>query len=210
MVTKKIIGRGRPRGFDIDNALSIAKKLFHQRGFDGVGVAELSQLIGITPPSLYSAFGSKRQLFEQVLQKYVNEDSGWLIASLAEEDTIEAALSHLFNCASEVYTADSSRLGCLVLDGTRNCTDTKACELSAGFRQATWQMICDRIAKEYPELAPTLANYVLTTMMGLSAAARDGMSQADLKVIGQIAVSGFLAYLKQASERLAGKEDKVS
>jgi TetR/AcrR family transcriptional regulator, repressor for divergent bdcA len=195
VTTKKIVGRGRPRSFDIDGALAIAKDLFHQRGFDGVGVAELSQAIGITAPSLYSAFGSKRQLFERVLHNYVEAEGGWLAAALTAGDSVEESIAQLFERAAEVYTANDSRRGCLILDGTRNCMDAEACALSAEFRQKTWQMICDRIAQEWPEQAPALANYVFTILLGMSAAARDHLSTFELQAIGQVAATGFSASL---------------
>lgn len=199
MVAKKIRGRGRPRGFDIDKGLAIAKQLFHQRGFDGVGVAELSKEMGITAPSLYSAFSSKCELFERVLEKYIEEESGWLVSTLQEGNSIEASIANLFKRASEVYTADATQLGCLVLDGARNCTDAKACKLSSKFRQATWQMICDRIAEEHTQNASMLANYVLTILMGLSAAARDGLSESELQVVGEIAAAGFSAHVAKTA-----------
>lgn len=195
VVNKKIRGRGRPRGFDVEQGLAVAMQLFHQYGFDGVGVAELAKKIGITPPSLYSAFGSKGGLFEQVLEKYVADESGWLISTLQENRSVELAISALFERASQVYTAHANQLGCLVLDGTRNCNDARACELGAKFRQGTWQRLCDRIAEEYPQSAPVLASYVLTILMGLSAAARDGRPESELKMIGEIAAAGFSARL---------------
>ena len=67
---EKSKGRGRPRAFDKEAALDIAQKLFHEHGYDGVGVAALAQAMGINPPSLYAAFGDKASLFEQVLARY--------------------------------------------------------------------------------------------------------------------------------------------
>ena len=49
--------RGRPRSFDRDQALDVAMYEFWRRGFDAVSVAELTASMGITPPSLYAAFG---------------------------------------------------------------------------------------------------------------------------------------------------------
>ena len=57
--TKNIRSRGRPRRFDPDQAVATAKQLFHARGFDAVGVAEITSVLGINPPSFYAAFGSK-------------------------------------------------------------------------------------------------------------------------------------------------------
>ena len=99
MTAKQTPKRGRPRGFDIDAALGVAKRLFHQRGFDGVGVAELSQAIGVTAPSLYSAFGSKCDLFERVLEKYVAEEGSWIVTALEEGETVALAIELLFERA---------------------------------------------------------------------------------------------------------------
>ena len=60
MVTKKQSRvPGRPRRFAPEQAVSAAKVLFHQKGFDAVSVAEVTDYLGINPPSLYAAFGSK-------------------------------------------------------------------------------------------------------------------------------------------------------
>ena len=197
MIAKKTSGRGRPRQFDLDAAIATAKRLFHQRGYDGVGVAELSKAIGITAPSLYSAFGSKRQLFDRVLQQYVNQDGRWLPSALQTGKPVDAAIAHLLTQAAEVYTADALQRGCLVLDGTRNCTDAEACELSAKFQQATRELLRTRIAEDYPDLAEALANYVFVVLMGLSAAAKNGASQAELHEAAQIAATGFTARVSQ-------------
>ena len=71
MAATKISGsRGRPRSFDLDQAIDIAMKLFHARGYDAVGVAELVAALGIKPPSFYAAFGSKAGLLERALERY--------------------------------------------------------------------------------------------------------------------------------------------
>lgn len=60
MVTKKQSRvPGRPRRFAPEQAISAAKVLFHQKGFDAVSVAEVTDYLGINPPSLYAAFGRK-------------------------------------------------------------------------------------------------------------------------------------------------------
>lgn len=175
-------------------------KLFHQRGYDGVGVAELSKAIGITAPSLYSAFGNKQSLFEQVLQRYVQVNGGWLPAALAAEETLDHTITHLFLRAAEIYSADPERPGCLVIDGTRNCCNDEARLLTAGFRQATRQLIGDRIATDEPNLSKaainTLSDYALTILVGLSGSARDGMTAETLAATAEIAATGFSQQLQ--------------
>ena len=201
MTAKQTPKRGRPRGFDVDEALSVAKRLFHQRGFDGVGVAELSQAIGVTAPSLYSAFGSKCDLFGRVLEKYVAEEGGWIVTALEEGETVVLAIELLFERASEAYTVDAERPGCLVLDGTRNCTDDCARSLTAKLQRGTWELLYERIAREFPQQAAVLANYVLVILMGLSAAARDGSSREELAASGRIAAAGLSIKLAEGIGR---------
>jgi len=45
--------RGRPSAFDRNIAIDVALELFWQKGYEGVGVAELGEAIEINPPSLY-------------------------------------------------------------------------------------------------------------------------------------------------------------
>ncbi|MEL6383497.1 MAG: TetR/AcrR family transcriptional regulator [Cyanobacteria bacterium J06626_18] len=203
MTTKKASNRGRPRGFDLDAAIAIAMDLFHQRGYDGVGVAELSKTIGITAPSLYAAFGSKRELFEQVLQRYAQQEGCWMPAIFMTEEPLETVIHTLFISAAEVYTRDPEHLGCLIIDGTRNCGDPQAQALTAGFRQASRQAIGDRIQSGATHLktaqVEALANYVITVLVGLSGSARDGMTPAALHTTAEIAAAGFAQQLQQYS-----------
>lgn len=200
MTTIKKSKRGRPREFDLDGAIAIALDLFHRKGYDGVGVAELSKSMGITAPSLYSAFGNKRSLFEQVLKRYVQEHGGWLPAALAMEGDLETVMTHFFLRAAEVYTADPNCCGCLVMDATRNCSDDEAKALTAEFQKATRQLISDHIAAGAPDLPKAaisrLSDYVAVMLVGFSGSARDGASTESLKSTAEIAAIGFVQKLQ--------------
>lgn len=64
--------RGRPRVFDMDEALDMALKIFWARGYEGASIAELTETIGVSKPSLYAAFGNKEELFYKALMRYAS------------------------------------------------------------------------------------------------------------------------------------------
>src|SRR5690606_20535349 len=61
---------GRPWSFERQEALEKAMRLFWRHGYEGVSVGDLTREIGIAPPSLYAAFGSKAELYREALKRY--------------------------------------------------------------------------------------------------------------------------------------------
>src|SRR5271168_3205870 len=54
---------GRPREFDIDEAVESAILVFRSRGYHGASVQDLTEGTGLARGSLYKAFHDKRTLF---------------------------------------------------------------------------------------------------------------------------------------------------
>jgi TetR/AcrR family transcriptional repressor of nem operon len=61
---------GRPRSFDEDQVLERAMNVFWRLGYEGAGIADLEEATRLGRQSLYGAFGSKRELFERVVEFY--------------------------------------------------------------------------------------------------------------------------------------------
>ena len=53
---------GRPRSFDREEALRAALEQFWRVGYEETSIAMLTSAMGVTPPSLYAAFGDKRRV----------------------------------------------------------------------------------------------------------------------------------------------------
>lgn len=173
MTTQTPRPRGRPRRFDPEQAVATAQRLFHARGYDAVSVAELTEALGINPPSFYAAFGSKAGLYARILSRYAGADALPLAALLRPDRPVAACLAALLEEAARRYAADPAAAGCLVVEGAR-CDDREAREAAHLLQAAGEEAIHDFIAARHPDEAGTLTDFVSTTLDGLSAKARSG------------------------------------
>lgn len=165
--------RGRPRRFDPDQAVAVAQRLFHARGYDAVGVADVTEALGINPPSFYAAFGNKAGLYARILERYAGTDAIPFPDILRPDRPVAEALAALLEEAACRYAANPPAAGCLVLEGTR-CNDPEAREAACAVHAAAEEMVRRYIAARHPEEAERLTDFVSTTMAGLSAKARGG------------------------------------
>lgn len=173
MTTKLSRPRGRPRRFDADKAVATAQKLFHARGYDAVAVADVTEALGINPPSFYAAFGNKAGLYARVLDRYASTGAIPLQNLLRPDRPVAECLAALLEEAARHYAADPGAAGCLVIEGTRS-NDPGAREAACAYQVAAEAVIRDFIAVRFSEEAERLTDFVGTIMAGLSAQARNG------------------------------------
>src|SRR4051812_17434894 len=62
--------RGRPRAYQPEVALGKALDLFRKDGFAATSLDDLSAATGMNRPSLYGAFGDKRELYLKSYARY--------------------------------------------------------------------------------------------------------------------------------------------
>jgi TetR/AcrR family transcriptional repressor for divergent bdcA len=173
MTTNTPRPRGRPRRFDPEQAVATARRLFHACGYDAVSVSDLTEALGINPPSFYAAFGSKAGLYARTIGHY-NETAAIPLSEILRPDRpVAECLAALLEEAARNYAADPSAMGCLVLEGTR-CNDMEAREAARAASLAAEDVIRRYIAARHPEEAERLTDFVSTTMAGLSAKSRNG------------------------------------
>ncbi|MGF7156637.1 TetR/AcrR family transcriptional regulator [Novosphingobium gossypii] len=170
--------RGRPRGFALEAAIEAGQHLFHEHGYENVSVAALTEAIGITPPSFYAAFGSKAAFFRDTLRLY-SATVVPLDRFLMPGASPMAALADMLRAAAHAYAAHPQRRGCLILEHARaGATDWGIAAVQiAGENRCKVQAFLEAADIENPA---HIADYVATTMLGLSAAAREGWEERRL------------------------------
>ena len=194
MATNLSSGRGRPRGFDTEAALDLGQRMFHARGYEAVGLAALTDALGIKPPSFYKAFGNKAGYFAQILDRYSQ-------SVLALEDILlpqwppEEALADLIERAAHTYAQNPELRGCLVLEAARGGDDDESAILARRTAERRRSQIRAFVALSNPEAADVVTDYVASTMSGLSASAREGMNEARLVGVARAAAVGLRSLL---------------
>src|ERR1700733_10066888 len=105
---------GRPREFDTERVLDAAMEVFWRHGYEGATVAELTEAMGINPPSLYAAFGSKEGLLKAALDRYAEKRAEFLREVLAAPTAREVAERMLLRIA-DLHTDPANPPGCLLV-----------------------------------------------------------------------------------------------
>ena len=106
----------RPRGFRENEVLDAAIECFWRRGLEATSVRDLSEATGLGQPSLYNAFGDKRQLFARSLERYAEQSMRARIRRLEEEHAPADAIRTFFRELITRSLGDPDRRGCLIVN----------------------------------------------------------------------------------------------
>lgn len=183
--------RGRPRVFNIENALDCALHLFWRKGYEGTSVADLTEAMGINTPSLYAAFGNKEELFRKVLDRYAEGPAVYMREAF-QQPSARGVVEYLLYGAAEATTNPETPLGCLTVQGALSsgeAGDAIRQELNAR-RAGGEAALRDRFeqAKQSGELAADvdteqLACFYATIFQGMAVQAGAGTSREKLQAI---------------------------
>ncbi|MBR1220822.1 TetR/AcrR family transcriptional regulator [Bradyrhizobium sp. U87765 SZCCT0131] len=108
--------RGRPRAFTPEVALSRALDRFRDGGYAATSLDDLSAAMGINRPSLYGAFGDKRELFLKAYERYREEVGGQFATAFDPALTLRQSMERIFATALDVYLAgENGPRGCFTV-----------------------------------------------------------------------------------------------
>ena len=185
---------GRPREFDLDQALENALHVFWEKGYEGASMTDLTEAMGITRPSLYAAFGNKEELFRKALDRYLDGPAGYAKLALRQV-TARSVVEALLYGEVDAVTDPECPAGCLSVNGALTGGDTaESIKQELRTRRAEWEedlRLRLEQAKAEGDLpaaadAAVLARYLTTMMQGIAVQAVGGTRREDLKKIAEM------------------------
>jgi AcrR family transcriptional regulator len=196
----KLPARGRPRLFDLDEALGHAVRVFSERGYHGTSISELGSAMGLTAGSLYKAFADTRAVFIAALEHYGRDRSAALDEALAAagngRDAVRAALDFYAGASH----GRRGREGCLVV-GTATELAALDPEISTRVvaalrrREALLAELLQR-GQADGSLPATLdvkatARFLLCLLQGLRVVGKTSPTRADTEAVVDVAMAAL-------------------
>jgi AcrR family transcriptional regulator len=175
--------------------------MFWRKGFVATSVADLCAAVGIAPPSLYAAFGSKEELYEACISHYMNSFAPQIWDGFRKAGTAREAVEAFLKDSARVLPATekppgcmitlsdvggegSPRLGQLVEDARRQCLILVEKRIEEGVAAGEISRKADPSA---------IARYVLSVQQGMSVQARDGATADELRDVAEAAMKAWPA-----------------
>lgn len=180
--------KGRPREFCVDAALAAALGVFWAKGYEGASMADLTEAMGITKPSLYAAFGNKEALFHKALDLYEAEKLEYTREAL-RQPTARGVAEHFMRGAIDAQMSSCDPKGCLgVISATACGAEAESIKADVIQRRASSQaMLVERFeqAKRDGDLPDHvdingLTGYLYAILQGMAVQAGSGATRADL------------------------------
>lgn len=188
--------RGRPRCFNLDEALDRSLLLFWQKGFQNTSLDEIAEAVGVKKPSLYAAFGDKEMLFQKVLQRYACKLSE-PVQALNRYDDVREAINAFIELGIAAGCSNGRPRGCLLASAFADSTllsPNLAKEIKALVNQVD-QAVAQRLKKAVRDRqlpadfdVKGTAKFLITLMHGVALRSRAGENRADLERIKKAAL----------------------
>lgn len=190
--------RGRPRAFDEGFVLERATETFLRHGLAGASLDTLTTAMELSKPSLYGAFGDKRQLFLRVVEARATAVARRIRGAFDRGQTLHEAVRAMLGEAVEVYTDGTMPPGCLVVSAcaTEAPTDDEIARFSREFfvrcDLAVARWLEERHGVRGPARARALGRLLNGVIHDIALRARVGEPRASL-----------LDYAREAADTLA-------
>ena len=191
---------GRPRAFDREQALAIALDLFWRHGYDGTSIPQLTAAMGISPPSLYAAFGSKDALYREAVKLYLRQYTSFMNHLFDEKISARDAVERALLAAAKQFSQAEHVPGCMISSAELQASpgNEALAEDIAKLRKTAQHIMYTRleVARKSGELPATtdtasLAAFYAMISQGMSVQARDGAKAVELKRLALLAMQAW-------------------
>lgn len=192
VIQNETSARGRPRQFDDDAVLDALVQLFWQQGYEATSMADIVAATGLNKSSLYNSFGSKDQLFEMALRRYVDFRAGMMSELIGDDSQgLNAVINFFEHLWTEVDEMGEHR-GCLAINtGTEMGTrDSGVANIGARYRSIMRDGLSQAFtrAAEMGEIdaenVETYTSLIVSFIIGTAVMVRSGAPNEELR--GQI------------------------
>ena len=185
--------RGRPRAYEPEIALGKALDLFRKDGFAATSLDDLSAATGMNRPSLYGAFGDKRELYIKSYARYRADARAAMLEIFRDEMPIRERLARIYAVALDIYlSGESGPRGCFTVmtaaSEAISDPDIRAMVLEGLTELDKAFAACFRIAREKGELPLSADPHVLAqlasaTLHTIAIRARARVPRGELEAI---------------------------
>jgi AcrR family transcriptional regulator len=111
--------RGRPRSFDETAILDKIMQVFWEHGYSATSLDQIAEATNLNRPSLYAAFGSKKDMYLKVINRFADMMQAHLSAAGNFDGPLNARFKAVLSAAIDLYTGktpvSASRFGCLAI-----------------------------------------------------------------------------------------------
>jgi TetR/AcrR family transcriptional regulator, copper-responsive repressor len=190
--------RGRPRQYDPERALAKAAEAFWKHGYAATSLDDLVAATGMNRPSLYAAFGDKRDLYLRTLTRYQQQSRAIGAQITADDPPLRVFLKRFYEAALDIYleSGDEAR-GCYSISTApaQAVTDAAVRDFLAASISGTDAFVAKQIAKarergEVPLGADphALAQLATAALHTIAVRARVGVPRKQLRAVAAVAI----------------------
>lgn len=108
-------GVGRPREFELGDAVRDAMDVFWDRGYEGASLPDLMAGTGLSRGSLYKAFGDKKALLLAALDLYMADGLKATADILSQPGPVKDAIRNSLLRYARLSVGEEGRRGCLAV-----------------------------------------------------------------------------------------------
>ncbi|MEV0219075.1 TetR/AcrR family transcriptional regulator [Streptomyces sp. NPDC050704] len=190
---------GRPRGFDADEALERAMRVFWEQGYEGASLTDLTNAMDITRTSMYAAFGNKDELFRKALERYTEGPASYADRALREPTARQVATAFL-NGSVRATTRPGHPTGCLGVQSSlaAGAPGRDARDALIAWRNEGTLRLRDRFQRAVDESdLPSdtdpglLARYLMAVANGIAVQAASGATRDNLQQVADMALRSW-------------------